>query len=230
MLRRTWSTASLFALLAVGSAAHAQNDQALEGSYVALKVTLGIGGTVENTAAFDNLPAVGPLYLSREDDLELTYGLAGQYMVPLHRYFALGGQLGFLTWRSQPLDSNADIARNVAFDLAVVPQGRVQVATGFELYLAIPIGVTLNLLNQADRTDATRSLRFEGNAGIGFTIAAMLGARLGITPGFGAFAEIGYAYRTIGHNVTVYFGDSEIGNVDLDVSLGQFAVNLGVFF
>jgi hypothetical protein len=67
------------------------------------------------------------------------------------------------------------------------------------------------------------------SAGIGFNVAFMLGARFAVSDGFGLLAEVGYELHSFTHTATATAGGVEVEN-DFDVSMGQLAINLGVFF
>jgi hypothetical protein len=234
MFSRAWSSACFLATLALTTVVHADSDDALRGNYVAIKVTLGIGGSSELDSDSVSVPALGASFDVRDasgwnDDLELSYGLAAQYMWDLHRYFALGGLFGVLSWRSE-VDDGVDADRNIGFDLAIVPQGRLPLTDAIELYVSVPIGVTLDLFNQADRQALNGNFKLEGDSAIGFALSALLGARFAITRGFGLLAEFGYSYRTFGHEITVIAGGSTLAKINGDISLGQFALNVGAWF
>src|ERR1043165_5220464 len=98
----------VFAVLAttlMATHAAAQNNaqtQSRDENYFAAKLMLGIGGDVD--ASIGNA--------SGSSDAELTFGGGFGYMVPLHRYFVLGGQLSVQSWQSKAGD-NANADRNV---------------------------------------------------------------------------------------------------------------------
>jgi hypothetical protein len=232
MFSRAWSPACFLATLALTTVAHADRDDALRGDYLAIKVTLGIGGSSDLQS--DSVSLLGATFDVRDasgwnDDLELSYGLAAQYMWDLHRYFALGGLFGVLSWRSE-VDDDFDADRNIGFDLAVVPQGRLPLSDAVELYVSVPIGVTLDLFNQADRQALNGNFKLEGDSAIGFALSVLLGARFAITRSFGLLAEFGYTYRTFGHEITVIAAGSTLAKINGDISVGQFALNVGAWF
>lgn len=215
------------------AATQAQSRRAFVDPYLAAKITLGLGGSV--TASSDTNGGE----VSQEDDLSVSFGLGAQYLFPLHDYFSLGGLLQFQSWRST---SDGGGGRNLVFDLAVLPQAKYVVLPGqLELNFGVPIGIALDFLNEIDVTSglvrfasgASAGGRVEGNTAVGFVIGALLGARYQLTDSLGALLELGYLYRTVGHTITTSGG---VGNVviaadrDVNISWGQFQLNLGVYF
>ena len=201
----------VFCALALSSTALAQDLQNSDDGYLAPKLVLGFGGEGE-------LDFEAPVP-SLEGDLELTYGLGVAYMQPLHQYFALGGQLIVASWQSEA-GAEFDADRNMYADLSLVPQLKFAVADSVELYASIPIGLSVNSLGEVDGDAGT---------GFGFNLALMLGARFAIGESWGLLGEVGYAYHSFTHTVEV---DTLAGTVDsdLDISLGQFGLNIGAWF
>jgi hypothetical protein len=214
------------ALTLLGSSlASAQDDDydgprrgvARDSGHFDVKLMLGIGGEVETEAD------VGPVTGTTQDDLELSYGVGLAYLHPLHRFFALGAQLSVSSWISEAQE-NADLDRNMFIDLSLLPQGRYAINNAVELYLTIPLGLTISVPGEDEIGTGTVTVA-EINTAIGFHIGLMLGARFAITDGFGLLAELGYVAHAAAHEVEAA-GVSE----DFDVSTGQFALNLGVWF
>ena len=212
--------AALASVLAVTSGAAAQN---LNEPYLGVGLMLGFAGeaTIESASAggVTVTPSQEP-----EADLELGIGGGVQYIFPLHRYVALGGKLAVLTWRT---DLEGDGGRNLAFDLAVVPQLRVPVMSAVELYLSVPIGLTLDLLNEFDSDGVVG--RFEADPGFGFNVAALVGARFAFNLDVGMFVELGYSLHSVTHDVSASIGGPGV-TVEFDVSWWQLALNAGVYF
>jgi hypothetical protein len=235
----------LIAWAAVGAVlftmpAAAQEKSPLDRSYVAIKATLGIGGsrTVESDAvSFGgvNVSLTDSATVRRSDKLDLSYGLAAQYMVPLHRYFALGGLLGVLSWQSKNASEQA--SRNLGLDIAVVPQGKLPVTKTVELYVALPIGLTFNWWNEVEASasvGALASAKVEANTAVGFTVSLLAGARLALVDNFGLFTELGFTHRQFSHDVTLTAAAVGINfggvKANANLTLDQFAWNIGVFF
>jgi hypothetical protein len=175
---------------------------------------LGVAGEAEVES-----DAVG---LSSSSDLELTYGAGVQYMHPLHEYFALGGQVALLSWQTEAGDAaNAD--RNLLLDVSLVPALRYAIEHDAELYLAIPVGLALDFPGEDSFGVG------EVSTGVGLNVAFMAGARFALADGFGLLGELGYALHAFSHEVS-----GEVAGIsaetEFDVSMGQLAINLGVFF
>jgi hypothetical protein len=228
------------ALLTTPLRAQEPDKSTLDRSYVALKVTLGIGGSRivrSDTASVGGITVNVSDSVKRSDKLDLSYGLAGQYMVPLHRYFALGGLLGVMSWRSSSANSNA--SRNLGFDIAVVPQARLPVTNTVELYIALPLGLTLDKWNEVESSTSIgngqiANVALQSDTALGFTVSLLAGARLALLDGFGLFTEVGFAHRQFSHELTLTASAIGISlpasKVNADVTLDQFAWNVGVFF
>jgi hypothetical protein len=211
----------LLAALANLITAHAtaqDKTQSRDQNYFAAKLMLGIGGSVD----------VGLGNLSASGDAELTFGGGFAYMVPLHRYFVLGGQLAVQSWQTKAGD-NANAGRNVMGDLTVVPQGRLPLTHDVELYLAMPIGLSLDFLNQAN-VDVAGVANVDIDPAVGFTISFMAGARFGLSESFGLLAELGYSLHSFSHSASAQAAGVGVSLNNVDIDIGQFALNAGVFF
>jgi hypothetical protein len=209
--------AAAWGLCAAPAVALAQ-ESALERSYFAAKLQLGIGGEVE----------VDTVAGSVEDDLELGWGAALQYMARLHKHFALGGLLGFESWQSEGRD-DANLDRNLLFDLAVVPQGVLPVGRDVELYLALGLGLSLDTIGDDEINIGGTLVSAEIDTALGFALLPVLGVRFAVSRDVGLLAEIGYALHTYEHeaDATVVIGGA---STDIDLTLGELALNLGVTF
>lgn len=209
--RLAW-TLALVAGLAAGAPASAQDLKNSDDGYLAAKLLLGIGG--EGELEIGGLPGEG------SDDLELSYGLGVAYVKPLHDYFALGAQLSLLSWQTDASE-RADLDRNLLVDLSLVPQLKLAVLESLELYVAVPVGLTLDFIGEDDFAGLA-----EVGTGFGFNVAVLAGARVAITEGFGLVGELGYAYHAFTHATETALGDGP----DLEISTGQLALNLGGYF
>lgn len=234
---------ALFGAL-LSRSADAQEKLDRDEPYISAKLTLGLGGSV--TASMSSLQ-VGNTTVSsstsyeRSSSADVSFGIAGEYNVPLHKYFTLGGTLGLLSWGSSTGNS-----RNLLFDLAVLPRGRYPLNDFLELYLTVPIGASLDFLNEANLSNGlflppaglTLGLDIEGGAALGFVTGVLAGARFQLTRSVGLFAELGYIWRTFSHGIDVIVNSnlsgqtvgSKVGTGDVSVSFGQFALNLGAYF
>jgi hypothetical protein len=237
MPKPAYTLALLLAALAVSltgpSQAHAQRASALDDPYIAAKLTLGFGGSATASAE-------GPLGTASVDrSLGTSFGIAGQYLYPLHEYFAIGGLFGLQSWRST---ADGDGGRNLAFDLAVLPQGKYElIANLLELNVTVPIGLVLNSWNELDARNqlvlpalaAAAGGSFDGGTALGFVFGFLVGARYQLLDSVGLLAELGYLYRTVGHTVTASAGGNVVSveaDFDVNVSWGQLALNLGAYF
>ncbi|HEY2736144.1 MAG TPA: hypothetical protein VGI70_19235, partial [Polyangiales bacterium] len=164
-----------------------------------------------------------------------SYGLAAQYMVPVHRYFVIGGLLGITSWQSASGSDN-DASRDLALDLAVVPQGRIGILQNLELYLSVPIGLTFDWLNEVASSTSVAGIatgKIDANTAVGLMVSILIGARLALFDNFGLFTEIGWIHRSFSHDIRgsgSIFGAGGSGTVNADISLNEFAWNLGAYF
>jgi hypothetical protein len=224
--------------LADASNAHAQTRGALEDPYIAAKLTFGFGGSATSTLE----GRVATVEANRS--LQVSFGAAAQYLYPLHDYFSVGGLFGIQTWRST---ADGDGGRNVVFDLAVLPQGKYElIKNELELNVTVPVGLALDMLNQVDArgmvfssaTGVAVGSALEGNTALGLVVGFLVGARYQLVEDVGLLVELGYLYRTVGHALTASGGAASSNgglfateaSADVNVSWGQFALNLGAYF
>jgi hypothetical protein len=224
--------------LGIGSSARAQDRRpALDDPYFGVELALGFAGKVDLAAGSVRLGNTTITANGNGDsnyDAEVAIGGALRYMRPLHRYFALGARIAVQSWRS---DSNADTGRNIAFDLSLLPQGRVPLSHTIELYLSIPVGLTFDVLNEIDASADIPALMtgasVDADPGFGWNLGFMFGSRFAVSRDVGLFAEIGYAVHRVSHDINF---DAQVGGVggkvvvDLDVMWSQLALNAGVTF
>jgi hypothetical protein len=207
-----------FCALALSSTALAQDLENEEDGHFFAKLMLGLGGE----ATLDADGVADP-----DDDMELTYGAGLGYMHPLHANFALGAQLSVLSWTTDDLD-RVDADRSMMFDISLVPQPKFAVSDNIELYASIPLGLTFNSFG-GDDYFSNGAASAEISSGLGFNLALMLGARFALGESAGLLAEVGYAYHAFSHTVEVEaLGLQAEG--DLDISIGQIALNVGGWF
>lgn len=211
-------------LIAAHAAAQDKSPtQSRDENYFAAKLMLGLGGDVD----------VGVGNVSGSGDAEVSFGAGFGYMVPLHRYFVLGGQIALQSWKAEN-NGNTNNDRNLMGDLTLVPQGRLPLTRDVELYLAVPIGLSVDFLNQIGANVAgAAGASVDADPAVGFTISFLAGARFALADSFGLLAELGYSLHSFSHNVSVSANVGGVGgsvNTDVDVDIGQFALNVGVFF
>lgn len=226
------------------SLAHAQDDSsptaALDSAYFAVKPMLGVGGTMStggSATAGVNLNSINigggvAVTGSGSDKLRLSYGGGAQYMHPLHRYFALGGLFAAQSWQSRAGNST-NASRNLLLDLSLVPQGKLAVSDTIELYISVPIGLTVDFFNQASLSAA--GLSVSADTGVGYNLSLLFGARFALSRAVGLLAEIGYTRHAFSHDIRVdapnipgFMLSGTVANIDL--TLEQIALNVGVFF
>jgi hypothetical protein len=244
MISRSWTTLCTALILSCLASPLRAEDKPLDDSYIAIKVTLGIAGSASlksDSISIGGIAATADQAVKRSDDLEVSYGLAAQYMVPVHQYFVIGGLLGITSWQSSGSwtikdRGNVDANRNIAVDIAAVPEGRIALMKNLELYLAVPVGLTIDWLNELDNSASVGGLagaKVEGNTAVGFMISVLLGVRLAVANNFGFFTELGYIHRQFSHEVTggVSVGTNGISaKANADIATGQFALNIGAYF
>jgi hypothetical protein len=214
-----WSAALLASCCALGTAPASAQENSLERSYFAAKLQLGVAGEVEVEIAAG----------SGEDDLELTWGAAVQYMARLHKHFALGGLLGFASWQSDGRD-DANLDRNLLFDLAIVPQGVLPVGSDFELYLALGIGLSLDTIGDDQIAIGGTLVSAEIDSALGLAVLPVLGVRYALSRDIGLLAEIGYSLHSYEHEAEGTVIAVGGASIDFDVELSELALNFGVTF
>ncbi len=225
---RTWIALSIamLSLCTLSSQAAAQDDYdddrgRFDSPYFAAKLLLNFGG--EGT--LDGGPVLG-VNTTIEDDLEPAYGLGLAYMHPVIEILALGGQLSVISWNSESA-ADADVDRNLLVDISFVPQLNFDIAI-VELYASVPVGFTLDFIGD-DTAFSNGAASASVGTGIGYHVGILIGARLGLTRSFGLLGEIGYMAHGFSHEVEGMVLGATATN-DVDVTLGQLVLNLGLYF
>jgi hypothetical protein len=209
-----------------------QDKSSMDEGYFAAKLMLGFAGTV---GATNNNVAGANVSASSSDKLRPTFGGGAQYMHPLHRYFVLGGLFAGHSWQNRN-GGNAGTSRNTMLDLAIVPEGRLPITREVELYLALPVGVSLDFWNGPKAYFAAAGLvniDVSADTAVGFNLGLLFGARFALSRAFGLLAEVGYTLHSFSHDINVQAnvaGFSAGGSASVDLTLEQLAVNLGVYF
>lgn len=204
------------ALLAHAAPALAQEARSQDDSYVAIELLLGVGG--EADLGFDVAGFSG----SGDVDLDPSFGGALSWMHPLHRYFVLGVQLGALSWE---FENAGD--RNLLIDVLAVPQGRLPINDELELTLSLPLGLVVDFWG-GDSFQAGAVMADVAPA-VGFELGLLLGLRYAVSNDVGLLARLGYVMHSFTHEIEVSVG-AATGSQDVDVSLGQPRLQLGVSF
>jgi hypothetical protein len=147
----------------------------------------------------------------RARDLDTTLGFNLRNDSPIAKYVLLGPMLELSSWRP---DAAPSTSHNYAVDLDLLLRFRVPITTSqlsYQVWLGMPIGVTLDVLGHSD-TDSS--------LGIGWNIGVLFGGAVHFTPKFGLFAEVGWQQHRIEH--------SQDPLPDLDFKLQQAVFNLGI--
>ena len=176
--------------------------------------------------------------------LELAGGGGLELSFPLHRNFLLGGFLTFTVWDFSVPDG-LDHGTNLLVDFGVLPTVRGVFAGGaLELYGSMPVGATVSALDADALMDAVAAsyddFAFKirkGDAGsstaVGFFIRWVAGLQYFFGSSVGAFAEVSYCYRVVGHGYDFDY-DTEKSYLtfagDLALGYDQFVVAFGLTF
>jgi Outer membrane protein beta-barrel domain len=227
----------MLGLVLAASTSHAQSNPRLDQDYLALGLALGFAGTVTVNSDAVQTDEAMVTALSADSPLGLSVGGAARYVFGLHPYFALGAQFGFDAWRSQQAAAQ-DRAHSWLFEVGIVPQARLPLDPRLELYLAVPVGLTLSALSEAEtwiQLLAADNPMFSGVADVdprfGYSIGAMLGVRFALVDHFGVLLELGYLRDAVVHPVDVRFSEGTNGTqVSLEIVTHQFGICAGVFF
>lgn len=217
---------TLLALLC-SARVHAEEALPVESSNLSVKLRLGLGGTVD---AISSASVAQTGAASSDSSSRVSYGFAAQYTLRLQRYFGIGAELGYLSWRGA---RSAIVGpRNWLLDLAVLPEGRLELADSVLLYLTVPLGVSLDVLNEIETLPTNSADDGPRNTALGFLVGGLVGVRLHIANRFGVFAELGYVYRNFAHDLSVPgvtgFGAPIRERRDVTVAFGQLALNVGL--
>ena len=204
--------------------------QPTDTSFMDARLTLGLSGEREYEVSTQNVTTIS------KSDLELTIGGGFTYVYKLIRYVGLGGQVGLLSWQSEAGDA-ADADRSILLDFSAVAQGILPVVDSVEVYVSVPLGLTLNFLGETDAVGAqiggVASVTVDADVGVGFNFGLLVGVRLGLVAGVGLLAELGYVAHSFSHDITteaMVLGFMGSTTTELDYSLGQLTMNLGAFF
>jgi opacity protein-like surface antigen len=215
---------ALLAACLMDAPAAAQSDSgSRDDNYFVAGPMLGVAGTV--SSSIDGNAPTG-------DAAQLTFGGGVAYMVPLQRYFALGARLAIQWWRSSGADRDLHADRNVTGDLALVPQARWPLTRDVELYVSLPIGVSLDFLNEY-HFDTPNGGSSDADPAFGLALSILAGVRFALGDSFGVLVEAGYARHSFSHDLTLQirsFGVSERSIRNLDIDLEQLALSAGAWF
>lgn len=119
----------------------------------------------------------------RATALQPSFGIGLQLDFPVHRYFALGTRADIGFWNTKKLAA-AGYGRSAYADIALNLRVRVPILRDrAEVYLALPIGFSLSLLNDVLST----------TTGKGWVLGTHLGIKVYAKPSWGFLCEAGWA-------------------------------------
>lgn len=213
----TWIAASVALTWFAPVNASAQRGSWQDDPHFAAKLMLGVAGEAELGNA--------------DDDMEVTWGAGVHYLHPLLRYFALGGVASFQVWQTEAFD-DVDADANMFFDLALLPAGTLPVSDKVQLYVAMPIGLSLDFWGDDDAAVTVAGYTFGGEVdpALGFVFSLLAGVRFAIGDSWGLLAELGYVLHSYEHEVDLVAGPLATGNIEMDVDIEQLAIHLGAWF
>jgi hypothetical protein len=232
----------------------AQTEQQLPDQYLAVKLGIGIAGSVSASSdaqtlrPTDERDTIVLTALDGSSDLK-SGAIAAEvdYIFSAHEYFGVGGLLGFHTWRSTAAEGTGE-GTSLGFQVGFILQPRVPLSRNFELYVSLPISLTLSLLNEykawaevthprldAGANGALQGVAEDADPTYGYGIGALIGARYAISGQFGLLLEFGYQRFGFTHDVAFRVSDAldNMGsgtNIALHTATSQFRLNAGVFF
>jgi hypothetical protein len=149
-------------------------------------------------------------------DLVSTLGVNVRTDFPVAKYLLLGPLFQFGAWRP---DVPNPPDRNYYFDLDFYLRARIPLqadATAFQLWLGVPVGLTLDFLGQRYAPE------LDGLA-VGYNYGFLLGGAVHFSKQFGMFAELGWMTHRVGHD-----RQNSAGSVDIEIS--QTVANFGFMF
>src|SRR3954451_14165603 len=140
--------------LLLSSRGSAQSEPQLPPQYLAIKLGLALAGSVHAhvdgrmlKAGEEDMP-VSLATIDRDSALEIPGPFVEiEYLFSAYRMLALGPLLGFHSWRSTAAAS-AHEDPSFGVDLGFIIQPRLPLGRRFELYLSIPLSLTLGVLNE----------------------------------------------------------------------------------
>lgn len=249
-MRGSLTTAVVLAIgLLSSSKGSAQSEPRLPPQYLAIKLGLSLGGSAHIHSDPTRLredaddPGVELSEFDRSNGLKSASPLAEvDYLFGAHPYFALGPLLGFHSWHSSAASSIGE-GTSFGVDFGVILQPRLPISSSFELYVSVPISLTLSFLNEYKiwtELQHFQGAMMQGTAeevdpAYGYGIGVLIGARYAITSGLGVLLEFGWQRYAFTHDVQfrVSTNIDSMGSgeaIDLSVATSQFRLNAGIFF
>ena len=170
---------------------------------------------------------------SKSDNLaSLGFMLGADYAVL--RYLVVGGRFQFMSWNVEGLD-DFDIGRSFALDIDAVVKGRYPFANDrAEVYLAIPIGISI-LIPSGDLEDKQMlapwgvNVKLDYSTTVNWNMAVLVGIQYLFIPNFGVYLEMGAIIR----GITLH-GEKSANNQkferDDEGTQSQFGLNIGMTY
>ncbi len=151
-----------------------------------------------------------------EVDLDASPGFGAGVDFGLHEYVALGGLFRFLSMSSDdivvgPYVIDVDVT---VLDFDLLPRLRYPFDKKGEIYLAVPVGLSLFIPDADDADDE-----------LGWNISMVIGGLYAVSDNFGLFAEIGYFVHNGSTSRTVLGID-----VETSLSAGQLGLSIGAAY
>ena len=223
----------------------AQTESQLPEQYLSVKIGLGIAGSVSVSSDAQTLKPTDEgmmvmlTALDGKSDLK-SGAIAAElnYIFSAHRYLGIGALWGFHTWRSQAAEVTVENT-SLGFEAGIVIQPRFPVSQSFEVYLALPISLTLSILNEykawTDIPHLGKGTAEDVDPTYGYGLGALIGARYALSGRFGLLLEFGYQRFAFTHDVAFRVDETKdpMGsgtNIPLAAATSQFRLNAGVFF
>ena len=163
-------------------------------------------------------------------DMEMTQGVGAEFAYAVQENVLVGGRLS-LNWVNTDELDDQDIDPSRLLNIDVVPRGRLPLSGApIDLYLAVPVGLTVNFPN--DDLDSDFFLaETEFGTGVSWNLSVLGGATYWFGSSVGIFAEAGWYHQRVVFplETTSNFTDETVEEIYSGV-FNQFAATLGVQF
>lgn len=211
---------SFVSVMLVASSAFAQAPG--DGAQLKLGPMFGFGGDIEGEAEYDTNFGGFTLEEEIDENMEATYGLMGNYDVPIHDHISLGARLMLATFNDQER-ADEDWARNWLLNLNFAPRLHVEARdVPIEFYATTPLGPSFQFPGEDWEDEGSIEL----GTGVDWNVSLLIGANYWLDDTIGGFIEAGWMVQNIDWDGETT-GDNP-SDVEIDASFGQFALNLGI--
>ncbi|MBI5487523.1 MAG: hypothetical protein HY905_09335 [Deltaproteobacteria bacterium] len=157
-------------------------------------------------------------------DLEATGGFGVGVDYSVWDYIDVGGRFGFLWVATEPMD-RANIDRNADIDIDALIKGQYPFFDGqMEVYLAMPIGLTIGVLS--DEAEQAAFGTGDYDTPVGMNVGLFAGYSYAFLAYLGAFVEFGWQLHWLKTNVP----GGPTGDAKYESTYNQVGLNFGVFF